>query len=236
MYCTTLALLTAMIGCFCLLGGAEETPTKPTKETVVLLHGMGGNRATMLVLKKRLEKAGFATLNFPYATYNKDLDQLSDALHAFVKDKVKTERYHFIGHSLGNIIVRNGFKKEYPPGLGRVVMLGPPNQPAKMAKRFSGNPLYRWICGDSGQKLGSELFYQDLPIPTVEFGIIAADRGQRITFKEANDGMVSVKNTKLKGMKAWILLHHTHVFLMNGKDTARHCIEFLRAGTFDLAE
>ena len=88
------------------------------------------------------------------------------------------------------------------------------------------------MTGDSGQKLSSEAFYKSLPVPKVEFGVIAGDRGQRLTFKEPNDGIVTVASTKLPEMKDWILLHHTHTFMMNSRDTAECCVRFLQSGRF----
>ena len=43
------------------------------------------------------------------------------------------------------------------------------------------------FTGDSGQKLSEEEFYRNLPVPTVPFGVIAGDKGQRLTFNEPND-------------------------------------------------
>jgi pimeloyl-ACP methyl ester carboxylesterase len=202
------------------------------KETVVLLHGMGRSRLSMLVLKSRLEKAGYAVLNFPYAPPLETLDAITRDLDLFLREKVRTDCYHLVGHSLGNIVIRNAFKHEMKPGLGRVVMLAPPNRPAYLAAELKDVDVYKWLTGDSGQKLSSEEFYRTLPVPDVAFGIIAGDRGQRFTFDEPNDGIITVESTKLDGMKDWILLHHTHTFMMNSKDTAAQCIHFLQTGAF----
>lgn len=208
----------------------------PDPQTVVLLHGMGRTRLSLWVLEKRLQRAGYVTLNFPYSARGTTLDELSDSLRQFVDDNVTTPRYHFVAHSLGNIIIRNGFKKSYRPGLGRLVMLAPPNHPADLAKRLKDNPVYAWLNEDSGQKLASEEFYRTLPTPPVQFGVIAGDRGQSLTFDEPNDGVVTVAGTKLEGMKDWVLLHHTHTFMMNSGDTAEQCVHFLQRGVFSHEE
>jgi triacylglycerol lipase len=223
---TSLVFLGALMGC------VQEHPAT-SQETLVLLHGMGRTRASMWVLEKRLQKAGYATLNFPYTAATEPLNDISKRLHTFLNEQVKTERYHLIGHSLGNIIVRNAFKETYRPGLGRIVMLAPPNQPADLAKYFKDLDVYRWIMGDSGQKLSSEVFYQTLPVPNVEFGVIAGDRGTHVVFKEPNDGIISVESTRLSGMKDFIVLHHTHTFMMNSGDTGEYCVRFLQTGQFN---
>ena len=214
-------------------GCKQSDSPSPDKETVVLLHGMGRSRASLWILEQRLKRAGYLTLNFPYASKAEPLDTLSQTLHTYIQDNVTTERYHLVGHSLGNIIVRNGFKKTYRPGLTRVVMLAPPNGPARLAKAFKDLGIFRWLTGDSGQKLASDTFYKELPAPSVPFGIIAGDRGQGLTFDEPNDGIVAVENTKLEGMADWILLHHAHTFIMNSADTAEQCVHFLQHGRFE---
>ena len=187
----------------------------------------------MFVLGQRFKRAGYRTLNFPYSQANRSLDELSGKLVHFIKLKVKTPRYHLVAHSLGNVIIRNAFRKELPPGLGRIVMLAPPNHPAHLAQRFKKNLLYRCITGDSGQKLSEEEFYQNLPIPDAEFGVIAGDKGQKLTFSEPNDGLITVERTKLQGMKDFIVLQHAHTFIMNCRDTFEQCKSFLETGSFD---
>jgi triacylglycerol lipase len=202
------------------------------EETVVLLHGMGRSRLSMVVLSHRFKGAGYRTLNFPHSQANRSLDELSGKLVAFIKERVKTPRYHLVAHSLGNVIIRNAFRKEWPPGLGRIVMLAPPNQPAHLAKRFKKNLIYRLFTGDSGQKLSEEEFYAALPVPKVDFGVIAGGKGQKLTFSEPNDGLVTVESTKLDGMKDFIVLNHAHTFIMNCKDTFEHCKGFIETGSF----
>ena len=215
--------------------GATEAIAEdaPGKETVVLLHGLGRSQVSLKLLEYRMKKAGYETLNFPYGVRKTDIAEIAGDFHAFLEQNVETKRYHLVGHSLGNIIIREAFKGEFRPGLGRIVMLAPPNQPAALAQRLGDNPVFKFITKDSGQKLGSAAFYAELPTPTAEFGIIAGDRGQRITFKEPNDGIVAVKNTKLDGMQDWLVLHHTHTFIMNAKDTAAQCVNFLQDGAFE---
>ena len=236
-------LLTFILLSGCVIGNNPVTKPDPLDEivvkkdaTIVLLHGQGRTRLSMVVLGKRFRSAGYQTLNFPYNQTIRSLDEISGQLVEFIGQKVKTTHYHLIGHSLGNVIIRNAFRKDYPAGLGKIVMLAPPNQPAHLAKRLKKNLIYRLFTGDSGQKLSEEKFYRDLPIPRVPFGVIAGDKGQSLTFSEPNDGVVTVGSTKLEGMADWILLHHGHTFIMNCKDTFEHCVRFVESGRFKQPE
>lgn len=226
--------LRALLAAVLLAPAGAEAP--PPRETVVLLHGMGRTRASMAILAQRFRGAGYETANFPYSQKGPTLDQLSDSLRAFVEAEVKTPRYHLIGHSLGNIIIRNAFRKGFRPGLGRIVMLAPPNRPARAAKLLKENPIFVWATGDSGQRLSADEFYKDLPVPPVEFAVIAGDKGQSLTFKEPNDGLVEVEGTRLEGMAAFAIVHHAHTFLMNAGDTFALAKGFLETGRFPVDE
>ncbi|PIP83937.1 MAG: hypothetical protein CO113_02180 [Elusimicrobia bacterium CG_4_9_14_3_um_filter_62_55] len=206
----------------------------PPAETVYLLHGMGRTRASMLLLSLRLEKAGYRTVNFRYSQTTHSLDEITERLLESVERDAGGGKYHLIGHSLGNIVIRNGFKTGFPPGLGRIVMLAPPNRPAALAARFKGNVLYHWITGDSGQKLSEAEFYDSLPVPSAEFAVIAGTRGTTLLSGAPNDGIVLVESTKLAGMKDFAELRHAHTFIMNARDTFELCRRFLSVGTFSV--
>ena len=224
-------LFIAISACFLIAPSNNPLPPR-AKETVILIHGMGRSRASLWILEQRLKKAGYEMLNFPYGVRGETLDQITDRFLQYVQENVKTDRYYFIGHSLGNIIVRNGFKKEYRPGLSRIVMLTPPNKSPDLAKRFKDIDLYRWIFGDSGQKLSSDAFYETLPMPKVEFGVLAGNKSSELLLNQPSDGTVTVEETKLEGMADFLVLHHSHTFFMDSEDTANACVRFLQTGRF----
>ena len=84
-------------------------------ETIVLVHGQGRTRLSMVVLGKRFRSVGYQTLNFPYNQAIDSLDEISDQLIEFIRKKGKTSNYHLIGHSLGNVIIRDAFRRNTPP-------------------------------------------------------------------------------------------------------------------------
>ncbi len=218
--------------------GAEETGCAAATEshndhTIILLHGMGRGRASLWVLDTRLQHANYKTLNFPYVTHSHSIEELARQLCEFIGENVKTPVYHLIAHSLGNLIVRSGFQHGYPPGLGRIVMLAPPNHPAELARALRDSPIYRWFTGESGQLLGSDEFYSQLPVPDVPFGIIAGNRGQSVTLREQNDGVITVGSTKLDGMADWTVVPQAHTFIMNSRAVAELCVSFIETGRFN---
>ncbi|NLV44399.1 MAG: hypothetical protein GXY07_07845 [Candidatus Hydrogenedentes bacterium] len=202
-------------------------------ETIVLLQGMGRGRASLWVLDTRLRQAGYSVVTFPYMAHSHSIDDLAGQLCALLKAQIHGGRYHLIAHSFGNVIIRAAFRAGLPEGLGRIVMLAPPNQPADLVRALSDNRIYQWFTGESGQELASSEFYEQLPVPPVEFGVIAGNRGQSFMLKEPNDGVISLEQTKLEGMTDWVAVDQSHNFIMNSKIVAQLCASFIETGHFD---
>ncbi|MBI4577853.1 MAG: alpha/beta hydrolase [Planctomycetes bacterium] len=201
-------------------------------QTVVLVHGLGRSRASLLVLGLRFRREGYAVRYYPYTPATTSVEDAARGLREFVAARVRTPRYHLVGHSLGNVIIREGFTAPYLPGLGRVVMLAPPNRPPRLALRLGANPLFRLVGGDAARRLCSEEFYAGLPVPDVPFGVIAGTRGRTPGLAIPNDGVLEVGDTRLEGMTDVLELGHSHTFLMNARDTYEACLRFLQTGRF----
>ena len=211
----------------------SESDKDATEATIVLLSGIGRGRASLWVLDTRLQQAGYTTLNFPYAAQGYTLKEITQQFSRFIRENVKTDSYHLIAHSLGNLIVRMGFRDGYPEGLGRIVMLAPPNRPTELARALRDNPIYKWFTSKDGWQFASDEFYEKLPIPNVPFGIIAGERGQSVMLDEPNDGVITVESTKLEGMADWTVVPHAHTFIMNSRSVAALCVSFIKTGSFD---
>lgn len=211
----------------------HEEPASAEREAVVLLHGLGRTPVSMLWLGRRLAKLGFEIRTFGYvAASGETIDAMAARLKRAILERVEARRYHLVGHSLGGIIIRAGFRTPWPPELGRVVMLAPPNQPPQLARMVGDNALFRVLTGRAGASLADEAFYADLPRPTVEFGVIAGTSGQKMTFDEPNDGIVSVAGTRLEGMADFLEVPRVHTFIMNAPEVAMATAAFLRCGRF----
>ena len=111
------------------------------RELVFLVHGMGRTPLSMFLLGRRLESAGYRVASFGYLSTTGTVGDLGAALGRKVQELAgEAPCVHFVGHSLGNIIVRWLLAHERPARAGRVVMLAPPNQGAAAADRWS-----RWV-------------------------------------------------------------------------------------------
>ena len=64
-------------------------------------------------------------------------------------------RIHFVTHSLGGILVRSYLKRNPFARLGRVVMLGPPNQGSEVIDHIGSWRIVRELNGPAGKELGT---------------------------------------------------------------------------------
>ena len=222
-----------------------------TADTVVLLHGIGLGAWAMARLERSLRAAGYRTINFTYPSRSLPLEQLAaEWLPAQLRSRGVTaaSRVHFVTHSMGGIVLRAWLREEQrknggcpPAGLGRVVMLAPPNQGSAVAERLRHFPPFRWFTGVNGIRLGTgadSLPCSLGPWPTgIDLGIIAGDRTLNPLFAAwlggANDGKVSVASTCLAGMRDHLVLPHSHTWLQWRAETARAVGRFLQHGRFD---
>ena len=212
------------------------------KECVVLLHGLARTSTSMNKMEQALQKDGFETANIDYPSRHHTVEELAEIA---VLDGVQQcrsfgeiERIHFVTHSLGGILLRQYLSKHQITELGRVVMLGPPNQGSAAVDRLGRAPGFNWINGPAGKQLGKGEDSVPLKLGPAEFelGIIAANRTiDPITssvLENPDDGRVSVEDTKLEGMTDFVVVKHSHAFMMRMQRTIELTILFLRTGSF----
>src|SRR5262245_38820374 len=108
-------------------------------------------------LEAALRREGYDTLNIGYPSHRAcvtDLgrlvaDRIAAALAARAGDGPRagatgpSTPIHFVGHSLGGILIRWLVAHQPPPRLGRIVLLGSPNCGSRLAD-FT-RPWLRWL-------------------------------------------------------------------------------------------
>ncbi|MFM9058442.1 MAG: esterase/lipase family protein [Planctomycetaceae bacterium] len=210
--------------------------------TVILLHGLGEGRGSMRPLAAALRGSLDATvMTFGYASVKADIDAHARALGAVVADLPAAARVHFVGHSLGNLVVRRWMAVAPAADLGRVgrmVMLGPPNQGADMARMAAK------IWGVAARAEGAardlvvdwETVAPGLAVPPCEFGIVAGGRGDDVGFSPLlagdDDAVVRVAETRLDGAADFLVVPVHHASMMDHADVQRATAAFLQDGRF----
>jgi len=225
-------------------------PNRPAIDTVILLHGLGLGSWAMARLESRLRADGFRPANLTYPSRTMPVERLAgEWLPERWNERGATEgaRTHFVTHSMGGIVLRTWLRDEMrrnggqpPEGLGRIVMLAPPNQGSEVVDRLRQFPPFRWFTGVNGQRLGTGA--DSLPLAlgpwpdSVELGVIAGDRSLNPLFSAwlggNDDGKVAVSSTLIDGMADHLVLSHSHTWLQWRADTARAVVCFLHHGRF----
>ena len=213
----------------------------PVNSGVVLLHGIARTSRSMNAMEKALEASGFHTLNLDYASRRKPLDQLAADIHSPILNFANGlgAELHFVGHSMGGLLARVYLARHRPRRLGRVVMLGTPNQGSEVADTLRNLAIFRRFYGPAGQQLttGPDAALTALPAIDYCVGIIAGNRSidpisSTFVLPKPNDGKVSVANTKLAGMSGHVVVGASHPMLARKKAAIEQTIAFLRTGRF----
>jgi len=235
--------------CVALLGAAapawsSEGETPHAADGVILLHGLARSSASMNRMADALSLAGFVVLNVDYPSRTGTIDELAEsAVGAALRDATLAPcpRVHVVAHSLGGILVRVYMANHVEPRLGRVVMLGPPNQGSEVVDRIGSWRLFKAINGPAGQQLGtaSVAIPRQLGPPTFELGVIAGRRSinwiNSLMIPGTDDGKVSIASTRVEGMADHCVLPVSHPFIMKDREAIRQTLYFLREGRFDQA-
>jgi len=206
---------------------------------VLLLHGLSRSRFSMYFLGTYLQNQGFKVLNIGYPSTKYPIEQLLKNVAEQIKSRIESaNKIHFVTHSLGGIITRLYLKENQPENLGRVVMLSPPNQGSELTNSLKNNLLYQWITGPAGQQLGTELSSMPNQLGTVNFelGIITGNTSLNPIYSYLipgdDDGKVSVKRAQVEGMKDFLVVPHSHSFIMNSREVKEQIVYFLNNGQF----
>jgi hypothetical protein len=177
-----------------------------------------------------------------YPSRSASIEKLSDdAIGLAVEDCQRhgATSIHFVTHSLGGILVRSYLARHTIPNLGRVVMLGPPNQGSEVVDKLGSWWLFKKLNGPAGGELGTDKNSTPNQIGQANFcvGVIAGDHSlnwiNSLLIQGPDDGKVSVERTKLAGMTDHIVIHATHPFIMCNRTAMKQTIHFLRTGQFE---
>ena len=215
----------------------------PPRHVVVLLHGLMRTRGSMKSLEQKFNDESFPdVIRFSYASTRAPIADHAQALRDVLEHYPANTQFSFVGHSMGNIVVRHllgDLREQDSTGLlGRcrsMVMLGPPNQGAVIAKRLSRTGVFGWVTGQGAMELGPkwEALEKKLATPDFPFAIIAGDVSEQTIQNPLVDGssdlVVSVEEAQLDGAQWLKTVPVLHSFLMNNESVQTMTIDFIKS-------
>ncbi|MBI4190888.1 MAG: alpha/beta hydrolase [Betaproteobacteria bacterium] len=209
-----------------------------SRELVVLVHGLWVHGLLMELQRRYLARAGFDAVSYSYPSMRLTLTENADRLARFARS-LAAPCIHWVGHSLGGLVILRMLEREpaLPPGC--VVLLGVPYRDS-----YAGRALARNVFG--ARALGRSIrewldSKKPAQFPGRKIGVIAGSIGVGLGRVVArglpapNDGVVTVAETELEAACDRIVLPVNHTGMLLSRRVARQTEAFLRDGRFDCA-
>jgi hypothetical protein len=180
-------------------------------------------------------------LTFGYASVKADIDAHGRALDTVVSQLPHADSLSFVGHSLGNLVVRRWMALAAARDLARthrMVMLGPPNQGSDLARMAQKV----WGLAALAEGASRDLVVDwprvapSLAVPACDFGIVAGGRGDDTGYSFLlagdDDAVVRVEETRLPGAEDFLLVPVHHAAMMKDAAVQQATVTFLETGRF----
>jgi hypothetical protein len=220
----------------------QVVKVEDSRECVVLLHGLNRSWRAMKPMAESLQLAGYSTANVDYPSQSGPIEEIAPmAAVGLGLEECRAsgaETIHFVTHSLGGILLRYEHKRSPIEDLGRVVMLGPPNQGSELIDKTIDWPGFDSVNGAAGRQLGTGDDSMPMQLGPVDFelGVIAGTGTINILasamLPDIDDGKVTVARTKVAGMDDFLIVGNSHRYITRSAVVVRNTESFLRTGRF----
>lgn len=215
---------------------ATAEPPVPSREPVVLLHGLARTSASMRPFAAALRTDGHPVCNIDYPSRTHDIATLA---REYIAPRIRqcfpghAGPVQFVTHSMGGIVVRR-LAQDHLVHVGRVVMLAPPNQGSEVIDYLGDTRVFRRFAGPAAQELHTGT--APAAPPGFELGILAGRRSVNpwlsLLIRGADDGKVSVASARLDGMRDFRVLDTSHPLILRNPEAIRQTLQFLDHGRF----
>lgn len=201
----------------------------------MLVHGLWMPGIVMSALAARLARAGYRCHVFHYPSHRRPLAANAERLAGFARRRLGGRPAHYVGHSLGGLVVMEALRSHADLAAGSVVLLGTPAQGCLAGRVLGERGLGRWLLGASEPLWSaSRPARWTRPEPlgviagTVPFGLA---RGV-VRLPGANDGVVRVEETAVEGMRERAVVPVAHSAMIVSRRVAALVAAFLEHGRF----
>jgi len=201
-------------------------------EEVILAHGLWVPGVVMQPLAARLARAGFRCHTFSYMGALRPLEVHAERLARLAREVGPA---HFVGHSLGGLVILEALNRKPQVAAGRVVLLGTPARGCYAGRRIARYPAGRWFLGQS-ETLWREGRLAHWTRPEA-LGVIAGSLPLGLgrlfgALPGINDGVVSLAETEVEGMADRAVMPIGHSAMLISARVAAQVAAFLSDGKF----
>lgn len=199
---------------------------------VILVPGLWNPAGVLWPLAARLRRAGYVPRIFSYdgrASGNVEL------LARFARATLGNRAAHFIGHSMGGVIVLETLNLHPEISVASALLLGSPVGGSFAGRRLGRTRVGRWMLGASAPvwETRSARWTRSEPLGVVA-GTVALGLGRTTGgLPGVNDGVVCLEETAVEGMAARKLVSRPHSWMPISRSVARLTESFLRTGRFE---
>lgn len=197
---------------------------------VVIVHGLWMNRAVMLPLAWRLRRMGLRCFLFGYRS-RQPAQQICQQLEHWLSEK-QLQQPHFIGHSLGGLVINHHLQCHQAQPGQRVVLLASPVNGSRVAQRLARFPPGRWMMGAAFEdSLNHGAQPWAFPPETL---MLAATRpfgpGLLIPggLEKPHDGTVNLAETQHPRLSDHQCIPSSHLWMLADRRTAERSAAFLQ--------
>jgi len=204
---------------------------------VILAHGLWVPGLVMQPLAARLERAGFRCRIFSYLGASRPLEVHAERLARLARE---TGPAHFVGHSLGGLLLMETLGRRPEIAVGRVVLLGTPARGSYAGRRVARYRLGRWLFGHSADYwperaagTGRSARWTRPEALGIVAGSVPLGLGRAFgRLPGVNDGAVCLEETTVEGMAGRVVLPVGHSAMLISARVAAQVAAFLSEGKF----
>ena len=207
--------------------------------STVLVHGLWMHGVVMQLQRYFLAGMGFDAVCYSYPSMRLTLTANAGRLAQFARS-LRAPHIHWVGHSLGGLVILRMLEREPELPPGRVVLLGVPYGDGYVQRALAASRLGVRMLGRS---IGEWIdIRKPENFPGREIGVIAGSHSRGLGRVVArglptpNDGVVTVAETELAAACDRIVLPVSHSGMLFSRRVARQSGAFLRAGKFDATQ
>ena len=202
----------------------------------VLVHGLWVHGVLMELQRCYLARMGYEAVCYSYPSVRLTLTENATRLAQFARAQTAPV-IHWVGHSLGGLVILRMLELDAVLPPGRVVLLGTPYGDSYAGRVLSGSALGARMVGRSIREWHE--MKRPTQFPGREIGVIAGTLSiglGRIVAPELpvpNDGAVTLAETRLAAACDHIEMRVSHTAMVFARPVARQIGAFLRNGRFD---